>query len=561
MTMKLYCQPYVFLTILFVGCALAHSSLASDVYLKIDANEFGQGVFRQRGRECLIVVPTHVVENAFKIEATTSEKLQYSAEVLESFPGDVSILRIVNEEGLQCRHPNWSGKVYLNGLLEREKQGELRTMVADGSIRITDVDVVGYDKYRNINVRPQNREETIAKGASGSPLYIDGQFAGILLSVKNDIGNVIRLDALTNTLSLFFGDTLPVSKAVAVPLSSPKKPESDRPEKTTANVQEFSGTLAQSAVTVHTLKLEENSPIRIQFTATGDAVRFSFEIWDSTRRVVYRNPSQQYSGTESFLIPFTPPRNDTYSLHLTGTKGEGRYRFTTSPITSDAQLRGEANLLQLGGNAGAGIIAQGAVAEYHVNLEENSPVRLSFFATGDQGKYRVELVNSTGKTVYRNPARQYSGTEAFTLPFTPPASDTYALHIIGTEGESKYKVKIGLLALDAQLRGEANVLQVGDPAVEGIVAPGAVAEYRLKVDANNPIQLNLSATGDLGTYKIEILDSTGKAVYFDPYKRYRGTEPVTIPFATLKSDLYVVRITGTEGECRYVLNSTRSAGK
>jgi len=559
--MKLYCQPYLLLTILFVNCVMAHSSIASDVYLKIDANEFGQGVFRQRGRDCLIIAPTHVVENAFKIEVTTSERVQYSAEVLESFPGDISILRTINEGELLCRHTNWSGKINVNGLLEREKQGELRTMLADGSIRITDVDIIGYDKYRNINVRPQNREDAIAKGASGSPLYIAGQFAGLLLSVKNDIGNVIRLDALANTLSLFFGDTLPVSKPVMVPSSSTKRSNVDSPEKTMANEQEFSGAIAQSAVTVHTIKLEENSPIRIQFSATGDAEKFSFEIWDSTRRVVYRNPSQQHSGSESFTIPFTPPKNDTYSFHLTGTKGEGRYRFTTSAITADAQLRGEANVLQLGGNAGAGVIAQGAVAEYRINLEENSPVRLSFFATGDQGKYTVELLNSTGKTVFRNPSRQYSGTEAFTLPFTPPVSDTYAVHIIGTEGESKYKVKIGLLALDAQLRGEANVLQVGDPAVEGIVAPGAVAEYRLKVDANNPIQLNLSATGDQGAYKIEILDSTGKAVYFDPYKRYRGTETATIPFATLKNDLYVVRLTGTEGECRYSLNSTRPAGK
>jgi len=509
----------------------------------------------------LIIAPSHVVENAFKIEVTTAEKLQYSAEVLESFPGDVSVLRVNNDEGLFCRQPNWFSKVNVNGLLEREKQGRLRTMLADGSIRLTDVDIVGYDKYRNINVRPQNREDAIGKGASGSPLYIAGQFAGILLSVRNDIGNVIRLDALANTLALFFGDTLPARTPAVVPVSSPKKADSDRPEKTMANEQEFSGTIAQSAVVSHTLKLEGNSPIRIQFSATGDGEKFSFEIWDSTRRVVLRNPSQQYSGSESFTIFFTPPRGDTYSFHLTGTKGEGRYRFATSSITSDAQLRGEANVLQLGGNASAGVIAQGAVAEYRMALEENSPVRLSFFATGDSGKYGIEIVNSTGKTVYRNPTRQYSGTEAFTLPFTPPASDTYALHIIGTEGEGKYKVQVGLLALDAQLRGEANVLQVGDPAVEGVVAPGAVAEYRLRVDANQPIQLNLSATGDQGTYKVEILDSTGKAVYFDPYKRYRGTDTVTIPFATLKSDLYMVRITGTEGECRYALTCTRPAGK
>ena len=230
-------------------------------------------------------------------------------------------------------------------------------------------------------------------------------------------------------------------------------------------------------------------------------------------------------------------------------------------IASDAQLRNAANVIQIGNNPAEGIIAQGAVAAYRIKLEENSPIRLSFPATGDQGQYSVEIFDSTGKAVYRDQNKRYSETETANIPFTPPKSDTYVLHIKGADGEGRYAVKMFSIALDAQLRATTNTIQVGGNSVEGVVAAGAVAEYRIELEALNPIRLNLAASGDQGKYNVEILDSTGKAVYRDPYKQYSGTETASIPFTASKSDTYLVHVTGTEGECKYSLNIKRLAGK
>jgi hypothetical protein len=542
-------------------CTLFSASFAcaSDAYLKIDDNVFGQGIMRQRGRECLVITPAHVVEDAFKIEATTADRSSFAAEMLELFPGDIAVLRLAGDNSPLCRSASWSSKSSLAVLLETEKQGELRTMLADGSIRITDVDIVGYDKFRYINVRPSNKEDALAKGASGSPLYIAGQLAGMLLSVKNDIGNVIRQDALTNTLSLFFKETVP-STTKSQPQVNKAAKENGAGKKSADEV-EFSGVIAKSAVNVHSLQLQENSPVRIHFLETGDPEKFTFEIWDSGRKVVLRNPARHFKGTESVTLVFTPPASDMYSMYISGTEGEGKYRFKISSIASDAQLRGEERVLQLGGSAVSGIIANGARAEYRISLEKNSPIRLSFFATGEQGKFCVELFDSHEKRVLRSPPQpqSYSGTDTFTLPFTPPQTDTYLLRIGGTEGEGKYTFKTSPIAFDTQLRGEGNVIQLGDPPAEGVVAQGAVAEYRITVEANNPIRLNFSPTGDRGKYNVEILDGTGKAVYMDPYKRYSGLETISLPFAPSKSDRYVVRIIGIEGECRYALAATRLA--
>lgn len=556
--MHRYFQPLTVWFLFLLHCVFLHSALASDVYIRVDDNEVGQGILRQRGSSCLIVTPAHVVENALKIEVLTADRAKYPAEILELFPGDIGVIRFGGEDAAVCRNASWSEAANLNLLLEVEKHGELRTMLGDGSIRITPVDIVAYDKYRNINVRPKNRTDAISKGESGSPLYIAGKLAGMLLSVKNDIGNVIRQDALTNTLSLFFGESSQTPRQGAPPIDRDKQAQPAVQEKGPANAPGFSGVIVQSAVAEHPLKLEENSPIRLSFSATEGQGRYGVELLDTSRRVLYRGTFKRYKANETVTVPFTAPRTDTYTFHITGIEGELTYSIAIAPIVSDSQLRGAGNVLHVGGNAVTGIIAQGAVAVYRVKLVANSPIRLLSTATGDQGKYKIEILDATGKTVYQAPTKRYSGSETATVPFTALKNDTYSLQLIGTEGEGKYALKILPIASDAQLRSEANVLQIGGGVAEGVIAQGAIAEYRIKLEANSPIRLVFSATGDPGTYNVEILDSAGKIVYRDPYHHLGGKEAAHIPFNVSKSDTYVVRIIGTEGEGRYALNILRA---
>ncbi len=556
-TRRYFLQPYIkygtVLFLLFVNVFLVPTAFASNVYIKVDDNEVGQGVLRQRGSECLIVTPAHIIENAFKIDLTVADRSKYSAEILELFPGDIGVLRLIGDYASVCRQASWSDAINLDSLLEMEKQGELRTMLADGSIRITPVDIVAYDKYRNINVRPKNKEDAIAKGESGSSLYISGQLAGMLLTIKGDIGNVIRQDTLANIISLFFRDERKSIKQGVVQQSRVKIASETAQEKSSDNGQEFSGVIAQSAVAEYRVKLEGNSPVRLVLSATGDREKFTIEILDSARRVVYQSLQKRFSGTESVNIPFTPPRSDTYSLHIIGVEGEGKYAVKILPIAFDAQLRAVANVLQVGGPPAEGMLAKGAIAEYRIKLEENSPIRLNFLATGDEGQYTVEILDSTGKMVYREPTLRYSEAETIHFPFTPPKNDVYFLHIVGAEGEGRYAVKILSIAFDAQLRSEANVLQSGGPAAEGRVAKGTIAEYRFKLEANSPMRLNFLATGGDGRYRVEILDSTGKIIFRDPYKFFSGAETANIPFTASRSDIYSLHIIGTEGEVQYTV--------
>ena len=189
------------LLLCIVWVLLAQVSIASDVYIKTDDNEFGQGIIRPRGSECMIITPLHVVDNAFKIEVTLADKRRYSAELVESFPGDVGVLRMLQSDSPACTRNRLLGDNQLDVLLDTEKQGELRTMLADGSIRLIPVNIVGYDKFRHIHVAPQDTSTVFSKGESGSPLYIAGHFAGMLLSVTNNVGAILRSDALAQTVA------------------------------------------------------------------------------------------------------------------------------------------------------------------------------------------------------------------------------------------------------------------------------------------------------------------------------------------------------------------------
>lgn len=559
--MNTFLSPLFVFLIAFLPCAgtllAAHPGLASDVYIRTDDNQTGQGVFRQRGGECLVITPLHVVDNALQIDVTLADKRRYPAELIESFPGDIAVLRIMAADPIPCKAGAYFAKIPIDTLLEAEKSGEMRTMLADGSIRIIAVNIVGYDQFRTIHVVPQEAGTAFVKGESGSPLYIAGRFAGMLLSVTDNVGNVVRSDALAQTVALFFEDR--TRAAIAVPAVALKKTDMPAAEQAVrkemaGKEQEFGGVIAKSAVAEHSIKLEGNSPVRLSFLPTGDGAQFNIEILDSARRIVFQNGTHPLCGTEAATIPFTPPTSDTYSIFIVGTKGEGKYAFTVTPITTNARLRGEANAVHIGGDAVHGLIARGAVAEYFVSLEANSPVRLSLPATEARLRYRLDIVDAAGRSVYRDAGRLYSAGDTVAIAFTPPTTGRYTIRIKGIEGEGAYALHVLPIASNAQLRGEANVLAVGGAQAEGSIAQGALAEYRLQLEALRPVRFQFAGTGDAGTYTVEIVDSTGIPVYLNPTRRYDGTESFAIPFTAPKTDIYTLRLVGTAGECRYAIS-------
>jgi hypothetical protein len=318
----------------------------------------------------------------------------------------------------------------------------------------------------------------------------------------------------------------------------------------------FTGNILTNVTKEHKINLTENSPIRITLSPTGDKVKYAIELIDNSTKISCSYSLKNPVLDSDISFPCTPLKSDDFSLRIIGTGGEGTYKIHISPIASDETLRNDKNIIQIDGDAHSGVIVKNAVAEYKVKLYNNSPVRIVQSLNNVDYKYTIELLDSAGRTVFRNQYAPRPDKASVTTPFTPKKTDTYALRVLGNEGAGQYALNIQSIAFDSQLRGEANVLKIEGHTASGIVAKDAVAEYRFDGDAHSPVRFHFAATGDPGAFNVEILDSAGKPVYSDPYKRIRGQETSFIPFAASKADRYTLRLIGTEGECRYAITLT-----
>lgn len=193
--------------VLFVACMINQSiAHASDVLVTVEDTR-GQGILQKRGSECLIVTPKHVVEDAdsFDVLVQYSDRNEVSAEVVERFSEDVAVLRADNSTGSYCDNRPFQDAEIAN-LLSNNQRGTLRKLGSDGSTGFVQVDIVGFDSYKTIRIKPSDSNTPIKQGFSGSRLYIDGQLVGMLTNVnaQSGMGLVMQSSFLNSVIDPFF---------------------------------------------------------------------------------------------------------------------------------------------------------------------------------------------------------------------------------------------------------------------------------------------------------------------------------------------------------------------
>lgn len=180
--------------------------LSGQTTIYVEANQSGRGILRQRGNECFVITPNHVVENASTILNIYGNKAaKSSCEFLQSAPYDLAILRVNDDVGQDCSA--WNLLKNYEQILNRNNTAFLEIREKSGSVRIVDVNIVEKDA-EYISIRPSIPEMYIVKGWSGSALFVyDGSskvYLGMLSDVDEGIGSVLRTDVMMLTLSTFF---------------------------------------------------------------------------------------------------------------------------------------------------------------------------------------------------------------------------------------------------------------------------------------------------------------------------------------------------------------------
>ena len=405
-------------------------ALGSDAYVYAE-EEFGQGFFRARGTECFFITAGHVVEDATEIELVTSGRNRYEATVITTYPDDLAILRVEIPKNTTCPKSSWDSGKKLKTLLSMEQEGIVKTRLDDGSILQTTVSIKTFDAFRFIRITPKNPNDQFLKGFSGSPLFIAGKLAGMLQSVSNGVGNVFRQDALNNTVSLFFGAEEINKKTLQIPSEMLDVTSKFVNEKTSLPPISFKGSITEEQSVEHQFKGTANSPLLITNEKTSGGFSYYLEILKG-KKVVYGAGHGSSKKTEHI---FTPKKDGTYIIKLSGKGYHGEYNLIMEQITTNAELTGKANVIAVGETI-EGKLANGAIAEYRFIGTANSPLLITNEKTSGGFSYYLEILKGK-KVVYGAGHGSSKKTEHI---FTPKKDGTYIIKLSGKGYHGEYNL-------------------------------------------------------------------------------------------------------------------------
>jgi len=298
----------------------------------------------------------------------------------------------------------------------------------------------------------------------------------------------------------------------------------------------FTGSLIKGQTVEHEFEGVANSPVLFTNLKT-DLFVFHIKIYKG-KKIVYKNNADSDEITESI---FTPKQNGTYTVKLHGIRHHGDYSLRMKQITTAAELNSKQNILSPGETVG-GLLAKGAIAEYHFEGAANSPV-LFINSKTDSFSFNVKIYRGN-KIVYKN---NLDSNEAMESIFTPKKNGTYTVKLFGIRHYGYYSMSMKQIAIDTELTGKHNIVAPG-MTVDGRLAKEAIAEYHFEGVANSPVRFTNLKTS-LFSYYLKIYQ--GKKIV---YKNNADSDEVTDNnFTPKQNGTYTVKLVGTRYYGKYNL--------
>lgn len=511
-------------------------SLASDVIVSADFN-IGQGIYFPTSESCHIITPNHVMGSASSANIMLPTREYFKAQPKHTFEVDIAVLDsdIPPEK---CRDNGLLHVSELEKLLGVYQEGVLKTRLADGSVLQTQVAIDNVGEEAFLSIKPKRSEDVLKQGYSGSVLYIAEQAAGMLLEVDDQGGIVYRSDALLDKLDSFFSPDSASSETT----ESAHTQSSDQQTTSTTN-SHFKERLATNQVKGFPIAMQANSPV--EFILTGvpsNELKYQVAILDKRENVFYQD---EFWSTRNYKFAFTPQESEQLTVRFKGVRGFGEIDIQLKDYAFDAELRGQGNVLDIPGKLESKI-ARSATAEYVLNAEKNSPVLFKLNKRDKEFKYAVRILNDANKSLWYD---EFWSTREYSFAFTPPESQQLTVRVTGEQGYGSLLFDIEQWTTNSELTGARNVAQAGD-VIESKLANDAVAEYRMMMTQNAPIDFKFDSVGREMKYLVQVIDETGKVRLSESYWSTRENRFV---FTPLSSDVHTIRITGQSGHGEFRL--------
>ena len=174
----------------------------------IESTENGNGILQQRFEECFIITPHHVIEKSMgSLKGMDQNGYEITAEHTKSFPIDLALLKVLNNEGIDCT--KWKASKNINNILQNSNSGFIEFRDEVGKKSLIHVNIIEINQ-NFIKVQPKDPGEQFVKGNSGAGFFLtynnEKLFAGMLISISDEArtGNILQADDIERHLSGFF---------------------------------------------------------------------------------------------------------------------------------------------------------------------------------------------------------------------------------------------------------------------------------------------------------------------------------------------------------------------
>lgn len=175
------------------------------VYIK--ASEFGRGILKERGGQCFVIAPFHVVAESMEDTITVigDKFVESKAVYVKAFTSDLAVLRIIGGGEQYCAF--WEVPEDFTNIVKDSYEGYIDLRNAYGSTNKLKIYVDEADDGV-ITIHPQKNGGNFAKGMSGSSLFTKYQgkkvYLGMLQQVAEGKGYVLQADNIDRILIEFF---------------------------------------------------------------------------------------------------------------------------------------------------------------------------------------------------------------------------------------------------------------------------------------------------------------------------------------------------------------------
>ncbi|MBU2682685.1 MAG: hypothetical protein KKF27_05430 [Gammaproteobacteria bacterium] len=427
-------------------------TFASDVYIETH-NEEGQGILRSIGSECLVYTPAHVVARASDFLVSTRLEKRIKAQLITTYPQDLALLKLPSADVSACNESSWKDEGdRVNTILEVVDKGELQVRLNNGRLVTYNIYIIDKELHSFFTVRLNHPTKKISKGMSGGIVTVGNYPIGMLLSVEDDLGKVLRMDTIADASRSVVKSYATDKELIALNMDSAKPILTAAPElKTiaaattpavvnTSGKQIFKGRIAPGASETFPILSRGNTAYRLHSKKQSDGVMLNLRYQNSAKKNLM-SKSRQKTDSE-FLWEFGTTDRGEHFLVVEGYKGSGSYEFELEVIATPEQQLSESNVLGHGDTV-KGMIGPGTYAIYKILSRGNTAYRLHSKKQSDGVMLNLRYQNSAKKNLMSK-SRQKTDSE-FLWEFGTTDRGEHFLVVEGYKGSGSYEFELEVI--------------------------------------------------------------------------------------------------------------------